>query len=73
MVGLEMSVARADAVGPKLLLGIMDTSLSWQFVVFKQIMVIHLLNNLVFFPSSPLSQSHHNLLKHEMNFAGPRQ
>lgn len=62
-------------VGHKLLLGIMNIALSWQFVVFKQIMVVHLLNNLAFFflTPSPLSRSHHKLLKHEMNFAGPRQ
>lgn len=48
--------------------------LSWQFVVFKQIMVVHLLNSLAFsFNPSPHSWSHHKLLKHEMNFAGPRQ
>jgi hypothetical protein len=41
-------------VGHKLLLGIMNIALSWQFVVFKQIMVVHLLNNLAFFFLVPL-------------------
>lgn len=41
-------------VGHKLLLGITNIALSWQFVVFKQIMVVYLLNSLAFFFLIPL-------------------
>lgn len=50
--------------------GIMDMAQSCPFVIFKQIMTpLPSKQFRVFFPGQP----HHKLLKHEMNFAAPRQ